>query len=177
MTRAMLAAMGAVLVVAGVASASVFTSTSESPSRVTAVPHSSLPPPPVIAKTPAPVAVTKISTSAQPELQRPPVPLRQAPRPPVPIKEDVAAKGDGKLGDAKIDKSVDKSDKPVDTAAATTPEDAEGARLAKSAVERDGYKNVKMVSKSADGSWRGRARRGQTEVGVTVDAGGNVRVD
>lgn len=175
MTRAMLAAMGAVLVVAGVASASVFTSTSESPSRVTAVPHSSLPPPPVIAKTPAPVAVTKISTSAQPELQRPPVPLRQAPRPPVPIKEDVAAKpGDGKPGDAKIDKSADK---PVDTAAATTPEDAEGARLAKSAIERDGYKNVKVVSKSADGSWRGRARRGQTEVGVTVDASGNVRVD
>ncbi len=175
MTRAMLAAMGAALVVAGVASAHVFTSTSEPSTRVTAVQsqsqsRSSLPPPPVIAKTQAPIAVTKISTSMQPELQRPPVPLMHAPRPPVPVKEDVAAKpGDGK------------TDKHVDTAAATpatmTPEDAEGARLAKTAIERDGYKSVKVVSKSADGSWRGRARRGQTEVGVTVDASGNVRVD
>ena len=126
------------------------------------------PPPPVIAKTSAPVAVTKIATTTQPELQRPPVPLRHAPRPPVPIKEDIV----GKPGDDKIDKHVD-------TAATTapTPEDDEGARLAKSAIERDGYKSVKVVSKSADGSWRGRARRGQTEVGVTVDAAGNVHVD
>lgn len=180
MTRAMIAAMGAVLVVAGVASASVFSSTSDSSTRVTAVqsqPRSTLPPPPVIAKTQAPIAVTKIATSAAPELQRPPVPLRHAPRPPVPIKEDVAGKSaDGKPTDKAID---GKSDKPVDTAAATAPtaEDAEGARLAKSAIERDGYKNVRVVSKTADGSWRGRARRGQTEVGVTVDAGGNVRVD
>jgi len=169
MTRTMLAAMGAALVVAGVASAHVFTSTSEPSTHVTAVqPHSSPPPPPVIAKTSAPVAVTKIAATMQPELQRPPVPLRHAPRPPVPIKEDIA----GKPGDDKIDKHVD-------TAATTapTPEDDEGARLAKSAIERDGYKSVKVVSKSADGSWRGRARRGQTEVGVTVDAAGNVHVD
>lgn len=191
MTRAMIAAMGAVLVVAGVASASVFSSTSDSSTRVTAVqshPRPTLPPPPVIAKTQAPIVVTKISTSTAPELQRPPVPLRQAPRPPVPIKEDIAGKStDGKSADSKSadsksadSKAIDgKSDKPVDTAAATAPttEDAEGARLAKSAIERDGYKNVRVVAKSADGSWRGRARRGQTEVGVTVDAGGNVRVD
>lgn len=174
MTRAMIAAMGAVLVVAGVASASVFTSTSDPPTSVTAVqshPQSTLPPPPVIAKTPAPIAVTKIATSPAPELLRSPVPLRHAPRPPVPIKEDAAAKSaDGKPIDGK-------SDKPVDAATAPSPEDVEGARLAKSAIERDGYKNVKVVSKTADGSWRGRARRGQTEVGVTVDAGGNVRVD
>mgnify|MGYP001046787644 CR=1 FL=1 len=169
MTRTMLAAMGAALVVAGVASAHVFSSTSESPTHVTAVqPQSAPTPPPVIAKTSAPVAVTKIAATTQPELQRPPVPLRHAPRPPVPIKEDIV----GKPGDDKIDKHVD-------TASATvpTPEDEEGARLAKSAIERDGYKSVKVVSKSADGSWRGRARRGQTEVGVTVDAAGNVHVD
>lgn len=168
MTRTMLAAMGAALVVAGVASAHVFSSTSEPSTHVTAVqPHSSQPPPPpVIAKTSAPVAVTKIATTTQPELQRPPVPLRHAPRPPVPIKEDIV----GKPGDDKIDKHVD-------TATVPTPEDDEGARLAKSAIERDGYKSVKVVSKSADGSWRGRARRGQTEVGVTVDAAGNVHVD
>ncbi len=178
MTRTMLAAMGAALVVAGVASAHVFSSSTSEPStRVTAVqPHSSPTPPPVIAKTSAPVAVTKIAATTQPELQRSPVPLRHAPRPPVPIKEDIAGKPD----DGKIDAHADAhTDAHVDTAAATvpTPEDAEGARLAKSAIERDGYKSVKVVSKSADGSWRGRARRGQTEVGVTVDAAGNVRVD
>lgn len=174
MTRTMLAAMGAALVVAGVASAHVFSSTSEQSTRVTAVPShpQSSVPPPVAVKAQAPIAVTKIAATTQPELQRSPVPLQHAPRPPVPIKEDVAAKhDDGKPGDGKMDHHAD-------TAAATaTPEDAEGARLAKSAIERDGYKNVKMVSKSADGSWRGRARRGQTEVGVTVDASGNVRVD
>lgn len=169
MTRTMLVAMGAALVVAGVASAHVFSSTSEPSTHVTAVqPHSSQPPPPVIAKTSAPVAVTKIATTTQPELQRPPVPLRHAPRPPVPIKEDIV----GKPGDDKIDKHIDTA-----TATVPTPEDDEGARLAKSAIERDGYKSVKVVSKSADGSWRGRARRGQTEVGVTVDAAGNVHVD
>lgn len=169
MTRTMLAAMGAALVVAGVASAHVFSSTSERSTRVTAVqPQSSQTPPPVIAKTSAPVAVTKIAATTQPELQRSPVPLRHAPRPPVPIREDIV----GKPGDDKIDRPVDSA-----TATAPTPEDEEGARLAKSAIERDGYKNVKMVSKAADGSWRGRARRGQTEVGVTVDAAGNVRAD
>lgn len=172
MKRAMLAGMGAVLVVAGVASASVFSSGPETPKRVTALePQPQRQPPPTVTSTAAPVAVTKISTSTQPEMQRPPVPLRHAPRPPVPIKED-------KVADKAGDKSGEKTgDKAVDTASAPATEDQEGARFAKSAIERDGYKNVKVVSKAADGSWRGRARRGQTEVGVTVDASGNVRVD
>ena len=176
MKRAMIAAMGAVLVVAGVASASVFSSGPETPKRVTALQaQPQRQPPPTVTSTAAPVAVTKISTSTHPEMQRPPVPLRHAPRPPVPVKED---KSITTVADKAGDKASEKTgDKAVDTANAPATEDQEGARLAKSAIERDGYKNVKVVSKAADGSWRGRARRGQTEVGVTVDASGNVRVD
>ena len=180
MKQAMLTAMGAVLVVAGLSGAYSFVSMPEPPKRVTQLQPPPLPQAqPVATKPPAPSpvtpsvssGVTKISTAPQPELQRPPVPYLHAARPPVPAKEDKSA-----------DKN-DKSDKPGDTAAAppTAPvpaaEDQEGARLAKSAIERDGYRRVKVVSKSADGSWRGRAMRGSTEVGVTVDAGGNVRVD
>lgn len=180
MKQAMLTAMGAVLVVAGLSGAYSFVSMPEPPKRVTqlqppplpqAQPVATKPPAPSPVTPSAPSGVTKISTAPQPELQRPPVPYLHAARPPVPVKED---------------KSADKNDKPDkagDTAAAppTAPvpaaEDQEGARLAKSAIERDGYRSVKVMSKSADGSWRGRAMRGSTEVGVTVDAGGNVRVD
>lgn len=189
MKQAMLTAMGVVLVVAGLSGAYSFVSMPEPPKRVTQLQASPLPqaqpvatkPPAAPAAAPsampsAPSGVTKISTAPQPELQRPPVPYLHAARPPVPVKEEASAD--------KSDKTADKTtEKPADTATApsTAPmpaaEDQEGARLARSAIERDGYRKVKVVSKSADGSWRGRAMRGSTEVGVTVDAEGNVRVD
>ena len=179
MKQAMLTAMGAVLMVAGLSGAYSLVSMPEPPKRVTQLqplpqtqPAATKPAAVPQVTPPAAAGVTKISTAPQPELLRPPVPYLHAARPPVPVKEDKSTD--------KNDKNVDKS---ADTAAAppTAPipaaEDQEGARLARSAIERDGYRAVKVVSKSANGSWRGRAMRGATEVGVTVDAEGNVRVD
>jgi len=45
---------------------------------------------------------------------------------------------------------------------------------AKKAIEFDGYKNVRGLTKGADGMWRGRAMRGHTEIAISVDANGNV---
>lgn len=181
MKQAMLTAMGAVLMVAGLSGAYSFVSMPEPSKRATQLqppplaqtqPAAAKPPAAAQATPPASAGVTKISAAPQPELVRPPVPYLHAARPAVPVKEDKVA-----------DKNDKNADKPADTAAAPpaapapAAEDQEGARLAKSAIERDGYRAVKVVSKSADGSWRGRAMRGRTEVGVTVDAEGNVRVD
>ena len=41
-------------------------------------------------------------------------------------------------------------------------------------IEADGYKSVRVLSKSQDGIWHAKALRGATEVLVTVDAQGNV---
>lgn len=45
---------------------------------------------------------------------------------------------------------------------------------ARSAIERDGYRQVKGLSRAADGAWHGKALRGNSEVAVTVDTRGNV---
>jgi len=45
---------------------------------------------------------------------------------------------------------------------------------ARAAIEADGYKKVRVVSKAADGTWQARAFRGATEVSLRVDAQGNV---
>jgi len=48
---------------------------------------------------------------------------------------------------------------------------------AKRAIEFDGYRNVRGLEKGPDGTWRGRAMRGRTEVAVRVDATGNVSAE
>ncbi len=48
---------------------------------------------------------------------------------------------------------------------------------AKSAIEQDGYRNVRSLVKAPDGSWRGRAMRGSTEIAVRVDTDGSVAAD
>ncbi|MDI1286572.1 MAG: hypothetical protein PSV46_19450 [Reyranella sp.] len=48
---------------------------------------------------------------------------------------------------------------------------------ARAAIEADGYRKARVVSKTADGTWRARALRGATEVSLRVDAQGNVMVD
>lgn len=48
---------------------------------------------------------------------------------------------------------------------------------ARRAIEFDGYKNVRGLVKGPDGSWRGRAMRGRTEIAVRVDASGNVSAE
>ena len=48
---------------------------------------------------------------------------------------------------------------------------------AKRAIEFDGYRNVRSLEKGPDGTWRGRAMRGRTEIAVRVDATGNVSAE
>lgn len=47
----------------------------------------------------------------------------------------------------------------------------------RAAIEADGYKRVKVLSKSENGTWRALALRGKTEVALRVDAQGNVMAD
>jgi hypothetical protein len=48
---------------------------------------------------------------------------------------------------------------------------------AKVAIEADGYKGVTVVGKAADGTWRAKAYRGNTEVLLTVDGMGRVSTE
>lgn len=48
---------------------------------------------------------------------------------------------------------------------------------ARKAIEFDGYKNVRGLTKGPDGMWRGRAMRGRTEITVRVDASGSVSAE
>jgi hypothetical protein len=61
-------------------------------------------------------------------------------------------------------------DKPLD-------DQVQANVAAKAAIEQDGYRNVRALVKSGDGTWRGRAMRGSTEIAVTVDANGRVSAD
>ena len=47
-------------------------------------------------------------------------------------------------------------------------------RIAKSKIEEDGYRAVRMVERSPDGKWRALAMRGGTEVAIVVDEQGHV---
>jgi len=69
----------------------------------------------------------------------------------------------------------------VETAATTqppvpAPSDSE-RRFAKGAIEADGYKLVKSMAAGPDGTWHGRALRGNTEVMLTVDREGRVSAE
>lgn len=45
---------------------------------------------------------------------------------------------------------------------------------AKSAIERDGYKEVIVLNKASNGAWRAKAYRGVAEVRLTVGSDGTV---
>jgi hypothetical protein len=49
--------------------------------------------------------------------------------------------------------------------------------VAKSAIEQDGYRNVRGLVQTPDGTWHGRAMRGRTEIAVSVYPNGNVAQD
>lgn len=51
----------------------------------------------------------------------------------------------------------------------------EGAARAR--IEADGYRQVRGLTRDADGTWRGRAMRGEAEIGVRVDARGSVSAE
>jgi hypothetical protein len=53
---------------------------------------------------------------------------------------------------------------------------ADGA-AAKAAIEADGYKGVRGLVREADGSWRGKALRGRTEIAIRVGPDGSVSAD
>ncbi|MGQ0581168.1 MAG: hypothetical protein ACT4O6_04485 [Reyranella sp.] len=71
---------------------------------------------------------------------------------------------------------------PVAPSATSTPEPANAETTdrkfsetdARAAIEADGYKRPRIVSRAADGSWQARALRGTIEVSLRVDAQGNV---
>lgn len=104
-----------------------------------------LPPPPRPEATPARIAQTVVARQA-------PVPMVLTKRPPA--LAPVAA-----------------------NAEAATAESATrqfGESEARAAIEADGYKRPRIVSKRADGTWHARALRGTVEVSLRVDAQGNV---
>ena len=59
------------------------------------------------------------------------------------------------------------------TAASSNSPDLACENAARAAIEADGYKSVRIVSKG-DGVWRAKALRGKTEVLLIVDSNGSV---
>jgi len=112
---------------------------------------------------PRPIAVARSTPVELPkaslEPQQAPVPLllkpRQAARPST--TDSTAATATGDAG------TVGSSDSP----------DPAGENAARAAIEADGYKSVRIVSKG-DGVWRAKALRGKTEVLLIVDSNGSV---
>ena len=96
--------------------------------------------------------------------KRAPVPMQLAPRVPVAVRETTEA--DTARPDANRTETV-------------PPETAEGLSdsSVRAAIEADGYKRVRVLSKSENGIWRAVALRGKTEVALRVDAQGNVMAD
>jgi hypothetical protein len=117
----------------------------------------------------APVASVASSTQASPTIKtlRPPVPLSVSAHKEffTPPPADAAAATPMLDPTAKSPTSNDDATSPTEMAAA------------KSAIEMDGYRKVANLVKAPDGSWRGRALRGSTEIAVRVDATGSVAAD
>lgn len=117
---------------------------------------------------PATPAVQRSAPAITVEGCRPPVPVVLKPRPAVaPVITQAAVT-------------------TTEAQALTTPEtqallepiaDEKGAAVAKAAIEADGYKGVRIQHQGVNGVWHARALRGRTEVLLTVDKSGAVRLD
>ena len=94
------------------------------------------------------------------ETTRPPVPILLPPRPPI-----TSVNSDSRDGIVPQDSNV------------ATPSNFADEEVAKAAIERDGYKRVRILSRGPNGVWKAHALRGETEVAVNVDAAGNVSAD
>jgi hypothetical protein len=103
----------------------------------------------------APPAPEPVLTARTAAIARPPVPLRLSPRPAV-------KKAEGETASPQVAAS-DASQPSLQTES-----------FAKAAIEQDGYKSVRGITKGPNGSWRATAMRGTTEVILRVDANGNV---
>lgn len=102
-----------------------------------------------VARAPAPVSTVSIELRAH--------------QLPVPVVRSVAAR----LATA----TPDERSQSEATAPSRNSLDRQAAR---SAIEADGYKRVRIVDKGANGTWRAKAYRGPTEVEVVVDGAGRV---
>jgi hypothetical protein len=60
------------------------------------------------------------------------------------------------------------------SAADTTPPVKMTEAVAKAAIEADGYKDVRALTRGPDGVWKASALRGQTEVLLSVGPTGSV---
>ena len=108
--------------------------------------------PDIAAASPAVIASNTLNS------QKPPVPLVRNPRalPATAISPEAQRKqAEGPVSDGQLSDGRDKS-------------------AARTAIEADGYKGVTVLGKGADGTWRAKAYRGNTEVQVTVDGTGRV---
>ena len=119
--------------------------------------------PPAPVSSPRKQVVETSSSKPALEANRPPVPLMMKPRPAVeqPISPP----------------STQVAVAAPDLKAAGEPKANLGEKSAKAAVEADGYKGVRLLNKDANGNWQARAMRGSTEVSLTVDKRGGVRLD
>ncbi len=108
--------------------------------------------PDVAAGSPAVIASNTLDS------QKPPVPLVRNPRalPATAVSPEAQRKAaEGQVSDRQLSDGRDKT-------------------AARTAIEADGYKGVTVLGKGADGTWRAKAYRGNTEVQVTVDGTGRV---
>ena len=102
-----------------------------------------------------PSAPAPVSTARTAAITRPPVPLLLSPRP-------------------AIKKAGSETTLPETVASDTSQTNPQSNSFAKAAIEQDGYKGVRSITKGPNGSWRATAMRGTTEVILRVDANGNV---
>ncbi len=92
------------------------------------------------------------------EVHRPPVPFVRTVRP-LPVKASAPEVVAAPASEAKAQ------------------DDADEKAAAKAAIEADGYKRVSVLGRGANGTWRAKAYRGTTSVGLTVDGSGSVSLD
>jgi hypothetical protein len=139
-----------VAVIAGTASASLFLDTAQ-PGRASAVS--------LVVPSPQPSDVPKPHP-------KPAFEVRQAPVPSLRVSQRTSARRAARTEE-------------TDRARAATAADASatGEDAARAAILADGYRSVRALARKADGRWTAQAMRGDTEIGVTVDAGGRVSID
>jgi len=117
-----------------------------------------------------PVAVAQVSS------RKPAVEVRQAPVPlrwsythqtvAVPAEQESAGSGPT-IADLASRSLTEQASPMADT----------GEAAARAAIEADGYKGARGLTRGSDGSWSGRALRGRTEVAIRVSPDGSVSAD
>ncbi len=129
---------------------------------------------------PAPAATTPSvarDTAQQPAVAKAPPPAPTATiktvRAPVPL----LTGGHDTYFDVSTAAAADTTVPAPQEARATQNDVTASDAAARASVERDGYRNIRGLVKAADGTWRGRAMRGSTEITVVVDPSGSVSAE